>query len=329
MIITPLSLVIRLFLWYKFQTMKKFLYILILLVFSLVLAGCTIPFIGKQKKAALQITSNPKTTVFLDDERLGSTPFFNDKIKAAEYKIRLVPENDAGDLSWEGRVKLVGGVLTVISRDLGNGEETSSGYVLSLEPRTDKSKTSAAVITKPDGAVVSVDGEPKGFAPLSIEDLDEGEHNLVISSPGFVEKSIKAKLIKGYKLIASVQLARMTEEEDEDEEDEEATESAKKDKDDEDEEKDVEDEEDEDIASAEPTPRKTDIDQDEPYIVIESAEIGWVRVREKPSTSSEEITKVNDGEEFRYLDTQSGWYQIEYEDGESGWISGKYAELYK
>lgn len=309
--------------WYKFQVMKKFLLISILLIFSLVLGGCTIPFIGKQKKAALQITSNPKTTVFLDDERLGSTPFFNDKIKAGEYKIKLVPENDAGNLSWEGRVKLVGGVLTVISRDLGDGEETSSGYVLSLEPRTDKSKASAAVITKPDGAVVAVDGEPKGFAPLSIEDLSDGEHNLVISSPGFVEKSVKAKLIKGYKLIASVQLARMMDEEEEGEDPpaggEEATESAKED----------EEDEDEDIASPKPTPRKTDIDQDEAYVVIESPEAGWVRVREKPSTSSEEITKVNDGEEYRYLDEQSGWYQIEYEDGETGWISGKYAELYK
>ena len=303
--------------------MKKFLLVVIILVFSFVLGGCTIPFIGKQKKAALQITSNPKTTVFLDDERLGSTPFFNDKIKAAEYKIKLVPENDAGNLSWEGRVKLVGGVLTVISRDLGDGQETSSGYVLSLEPRTDKSKASAAVITKPDGAVVAVDGEPKGFAPLSIEDLSDGEHNLVISSPGFVEKSVKAKLIKSYKLIASVQLARM-EEEEEDEEDEEATESAEKDEKDEDDDED--EDEDENIAS--PKPRKTDVDQDEAYVVIESS-VGWVRVREKPSTSSEEITKVNDGEEYRYLDEQSGWYQIEYEDGETGWISGKYAELYK
>lgn len=314
--------------WYKFQAMKKFLFIFVLLVFSLVLSGCTIPFVGKQKKAALQITSNPKTTVFLDDERLGSTPFFNDKIKAGEYKIKLVPENDAGDLSWEGRVKLVGGVLTVISRDLGDGQETSSGYVLSLEPRADKSKASAAVITKPDGAVVAIDGEPKGFAPLSIEDLDEGEHSLVISSPGFVEKSVKAKLIKGYKLIASVQLARMMEEEEDDDDEEEATESAKEDDEDEDNEDEDEDE-DEDIASPKPTPRKTDVDQDEPYVVIESPEVGWVRVREKASTSSEEITKVNDGEEYRYLDTQAGWYQIEYEDGETGWISGKYAELYK
>jgi len=302
---------------YKFQAMKKFLFIPILLIFSLVLGGCSIPFIGKQKKAALQITSNPKTTVFLDDERMGSTPFFNDKIKAAEYKVKLVPENDAGDLSWEGRVKLVGGVLTLISRDLGNGQETSSGYVLSLEPRTDKSKASAAVITKPDGAVVAVDGEPKGFAPLSIEDLSEGDHSLVISSPGFVEKSVKAKLIKGYKLIASVQLARMEEEEEENPpaDEEEATKSAKEDE--------------EDTSSPKPTSEKTEIDQDEAYVVIESPEAGWVRVREKPSTSSEELTKVNDGEEFRYLDAQSGWYQIEYEDGETGWISGKYAELYK
>jgi len=299
--------------------MSKFLITFFIVLLTLILAGCTFPF-GKQKKAAIQITGNPKTTVFLNDERVGNTPFFSDKIKPAEYRVKLVPEaTDQNLLTWESRVSLIGGVLTVISRDLGEGEEKSSGYVLSLEPQTNKKEASLAVRTIPDGAVVSLNGEPKGFAPLSLENLTEGEHNLVISSPGFVEKNFKAKLIKGYRLIADVQLAKMSEETLE-EKAEEATTSAEK-------------------EEASPTPHPTqspkaspkaeETTMERPYVLIKSPEIGWVRVRSQPSTSSEELTKVNDGEKYKYLESSAGWYKIEYEAGEEGWISGKYAELYK
>ena len=189
---------------------------------------------------------------------------------------------------------------------------------------------SEAIGLIPDGAVVSLNSEPKGFSPLSVDNLNEGEESLVISSPGYIEKSFKAKLIKGYKLIVDVQLAKMSEEKPIEEE-KEATESAK--------------------ASASPkasskatpsasaspksspkaSPKETDESFPRPYVLIKSPTTGWVRVRSKPSTGSdsEELTKVNDGEQYKYLETSAGWYKIEYEDGEEGWISGKYAELYK
>lgn len=306
--------------------MKKIYLFFLLPIFALILAGCTLPF-SKTKKAALQITSNPKTTVFLNGEHLGSTPFFDEKIKPGDYRIKISPENSGqSTTSWEGQVKLVGGVLTVVSRDLGETEEKSSGYVVSMEPKTDKDTASMAVITLPDGAVVSVDGEPKGFAPLSVDNISEGEHVLVISSPGYVEKSIKAKTVKGYKLSVSVQLAKMPEEEPQPQE-EEATESAE--------------------PSTSPTPKAspkatpkasvaaTTDDSDDtdtmerPYVLIKSPDTGWVRVRSEASTSSDELAKVNDGEKIKYVSSDSGWYEIEYATGETGWISAKYAELYK
>ena len=61
-------------------------------------------------------------------------------------------------------------------------------------------------------------------------------------------------------------------------------------------------------------------------MVIKSPDTGWVRVRSEPSTSGEELAKVNDGESYPLKDEQSGWYQIEYDTGKEGWISGRYAE---
>jgi len=54
-----------------------------------------------------------------------------------------------------------------------------------------------------------------------------------------------------------------------------------------------------------------------------------VRVRKEPSTASDEVAKVNDGEQYPLLDSQSGWYQIEYAAGQTGWISGQYAEKFE
>ncbi len=309
--------------------MKKQL-LLVLLFFSLLLGGCSLPF-GAKKKAALQITSNPKTTVYLNEEKVGSTPYFSEKIKPMEYKIKLVPETGNGlTTTWEGHVELISGVMTVISRDLAENEEKSSGYVLTLEPKTDKTSASLSVITNPDGSVVSLNGEPKGFAPLSQDGLNEGEYSLVISSPGYVEKSLKAKVVKGYTLVAKIQLAKMDEENLTQEP--EATESAE-----------TKEEPEESSApspktspssspkaSAKPSPKTTSNEElTRPYVEIQSPTVGWVRVRKEPSTSSEELTKVNDKEKYKYLDSQSGWYKIEYEAGKTGWISGKYAELFE
>ncbi len=304
--------------------MHKFLGFIIIFFLSLGLGGCNLPFL-KPKKAAIQVLANPTAAVFLNDERVGTTPFFDDKIKPADYKVKLVTESSQPPLVWEGRVNLIGGVLTVINRDLGENEEKSSGYVLSLEPQTNKKTASMVVRTIPDGAVISLNNEPKGFAPLSVDNLNEGEESLVISSPGYIEKSFKAKFIKGYKLLVDAQLAKMPEEQPKVEEEKEATAS----------------------AQASPTPKTSpspspkssaspsaspkEIDESfpRPYVVIKSPNFGWVRVRSEPNTQSQELTKVNDGEQYKWLATSAGWYKIEYEEGKEGWISGKYAELYK
>ena len=297
-----------------------------LLLTSVFLSGCSLL---SRKKAALSVSASPQATIFLDGEHLGQSPFYDEKLKAGEYTLKIVPEAAGGQALtvWEGRVNLVAGILTVVNRELGLTHESSSGEILSFEPLADKNSVSIAVVTTPDGAVVNLDGEPRGFAPLSIDNLSEGDHILTISSPGYQERSIKAKTVKGHKLIASVQLAREPVETDSDEI-EEATESA---------------ETKPPVqtspqptpaaspASPKPSPTTSDGELTWPYVEIAS-DIGWVNVRSEPSTAGGEdtiLTKVDTGEKFPLVDTQSGWYQIEYETGKNGWISGKYAEKYE
>ncbi len=61
--------------------------------------------------------------------------------------------------------------------------------------------------------------------------------------------------------------------------------------------------------------------------VILSTGTGWLRVREKPSLNSGEITKVNVGDKFVYLDEQNSWVKIQLEDSSSGWVYADYVEI--
>lgn len=305
--------------------MKRLLPLLLLLI---LLSSCSI--FKKKQMAALSITSNPKTGVFLDGEHIGSTPFYEEKIKPGEYSIRLVPENSAA-LPWETRVTLTGGILTVIARELGPTFDESSGHVLTLEPEIEKEKSSILVVTTPEGAIVNIDSEPKGFSPLSIETLDPGEHILTVSSPGYVEKSLKTQLEKGYKLTANVQLVRSTqlpqtentkkenqkeEDNDDNKENEDKSEVKVLDKDLETEEK---SEEDRALAGQDLKP---------PYVIIQETSTGWLNVRKEPTTASDIITKIYPKDQFKYLETsKTGWYQIQLDDKTEGWISSKYAKL--
>lgn len=288
-----------------------------------------------RKKSALSVNTTPRATVFLDGEHLGSTPYYNEALKAGEFVLKIVPESTGQALTpWEGRVSLSPGILTVVNREMGLTQDDSFGEILSFEPLADKNTVSISVVTTPDGAVVNLDGEPRGFAPLTLDNISEGDHILLISSPGFKERNIKAKTVKGHKLIASVQLGRETPAAagPTDEDIQESTPS----------------------ASPSPSPKPTATPKatatpkptaspkvssasplPRPYVQIKS-DTGWVRVRTGPGPENAVIKDVDDNEvkvyepnQFPLLDENNGWYKITYETGKIGWISGKYAEKFE
>ncbi len=304
-------------------SMKKSWLIIGIVILVLALVGLVVKtkVLDRKNPAALQISTTPKAIVFIDGTQVGTTPFLDDKIEPGEHQVKLVPETtDENLVTWEGRVDLTQGIMVVINRVLGTKESDSSGEILTLEKISSRDKSSLAVVSMPDQAVVKIDGEPKGFAPILIEDLTPNDYQVVVSSPGYQEKTISAKTIAGYKLIANVQLAKEIEgieeatpsaEEEENEESEETTPTPE--------------------AKATPTPKvKTSPtpEPEKPYVRIKDTSTGWLRVREGPSTGDTELAKVEPDETFPYLgETTNGWHKIEYEKDKEGWISGVYAEL--
>ena len=271
---------------------------------------------NKKGSAAISVSSTPKAVVFIDGAEVGTTPYLNDKLQAGEHIVKLVPEATNDGLSpWEGKVVLSSNVLTVVNRNLGSTAQSSSGEVIWLEKIASKDKSSITVISSPDQAVVKIDSEPKGFSPITIDELNPGSYQVFIASPGYEERTISAKTVAGFRLIINVQLAKKIEGI------EEATPSGEK------------------VETTptpttkitpipKPTPQSTATPPPKPYIKIKDTPTGWLRVRAEPSTSATELAKVKPGEMFPYLgEEKNGWYKIEYEEDKEGWVSGTYVEL--
>ena len=303
--------------------MKKKGLMIIVGILALVLIGIIVKtkFLGQQGPGALQVNATPRATVFIDGTQAGMTPFFNDKVKAGEHTIKLVPESTTDSLvSWEGKINLLPGIITAINRTLGSSESASSGEIISLEKIGRKDKSSLAVVSIPDQAVVKVNGEPKGFTPLTIDDLAPADYQVTISSSGYEERSVSAHAVGGYKLIINVQLAQKIEGI------EQATPSGELE----------EGTTPTPSGKVTPTPKITTTPKveatppEKPYVKVKETPTGFLRVRVEPSTSATEAAKINPGEMYPYLNEEkSGWLKIEYEKDKEGWVSGVYVDLVK
>jgi len=65
------------------------------------------------------------------------------------------------------------------------------------------------------------------------------------------------------------------------------------------------------------------------YAEVLATGTGWLRVRSEPvidGTNENEITKVDVGEKFPYLEEKSGWVKIKLPDGQIGWVSGTFVK---
>lgn len=248
-------------------------------------------------KAGLLIQTTPQAMVYVNDEQVGTTPY--EAVRpSGEVTVRLVPIATNQSLApWGTKLSLVEGIQTVIKRDFGETEVTSSGEVLSFE-KISGSKSSITVVSSPDASQITFDGEIRGFTPLPLDSINSGQHTILVSQPGYAERTISAKTEPGYKLTVVAMLSQLPKTQEP--ETAEATESAE-------------------VAGTAVEVEK---------IEILSTEIGYVRVRPEPSTAKAEIGKVTAGKVFELLEknTDETWYKIEFEKGKEGWISAQYAE---
>ncbi|MBU1071102.1 PEGA domain-containing protein [Patescibacteria group bacterium] len=285
----------------------------LLILSSIVLSACTIPFFGN--KAGVQITSNPQGMVTINSESSGQTPVYQENLKAGSYAVKISPL-DTTLQPWEGKITLTAGTITAVDRQLAVSPDQAHGHTLYFEKLDSKDKVEVNITSLPNTVSVLIDGNPAGFTPFSSSSIDSGGHTFTLTAPGFQDKVIKAAVESGFRLNINAQLAgqKIADLPTPTPTPEQAT------------------------PSATPTPKTpTDITPlpkqstssavPKPYVEIDSATLGWLRVRQEPE--GVEIAKVNHGDKFPYLKTQSGWYQIEYQTSKNGWISASYATLFE
>ncbi len=262
----------------------------------------------------LRVTSSPGANVFIDNINVGKTPF-EKNIEVKEYLVKLIPDRLAtATASWEGKVPVHKNARTYINRELGATDILSSGEVFTIPPASSfkgKNNTGEVYIeSEPIGALVYLDNEEQGVAPLTLQNVPVGSHELSIFMPGFVRRTIKINVeskrsLRGLVKLALDEIAQRAKREASVEAMRRASESAR-------------------LAQQEQVEATQSANIPDDIVIIAGTPNGWLRVREKPSLVASEAAIVNEGDRFSVLESVGGWVRIPYDEGKEGWVSAQF-----
>ncbi len=245
----------------------------------------------------IKVVSSPGASVFINNAIIGKTPF-EDKYKTGEYLIKLIPEGTSTETaSWNGKVTVFKNALTYVNRELGSSDITSAGEIFTTQkmtsPPKDKNYGEIYIETEPQGAIITLDNDEKGIAPLILENVLRGDHEISVFMPGFFRRTQKINIDPGFRVNASFKLAI-----------------------------------DQSQASVNTTPKEA-TESAKPgteYVIIDENPQGWLRVREDGSVESSEAAKVKPGEKYELMEEKTGWYKIKFNDNKDGLYEGEFIE---
>lgn len=145
--------------------------------------------------------------------------------------------------------------------------------------------------TIPDKTAVAIDSEIKGHSPLRVGNIGSGDRQLTVTFPGYKSLNVYVKAINGYQLVFNGFLA----------------------------------EEEIEVTDSQPKTTVTPNVLNSKTAKIKITETGWLRVRDQPSSSGVEISKVKPEEKYPVLEESGDWIKIDLGDNKTGWISASYA----
>lgn len=282
--------------------MKKLVFVIVPLLLIVLLTFLYAQYrnMAGTQKGALQVTSMPESKVYLNNKYIGTTPLTktdpNDMIQAGTYTLRLVPIG-ANLSEYREKITISKGILTVVDRKFRK-DALSEGYVISLAPLSDKTKTELEIISFPSDSRIELDANDIGKTPFLYKKPTESDHLLKINKNGYKEKTVRIRTPKGYRLAVIVYLGLRSDTEDQ-------------------------------VSptkiplSLTPTPSST---QSAERVVILDTPTGFLRVRASYNITALIITTVSPGESFPLISEQGDWFEIKLPEGKTGWISSQYAK---
>lgn len=142
--------------------------------------------------------------VYLDDSKIGSTPFESSNIKPGTHTIKLTNNLTSYETSIPFTTSSKEIPQVVLNRDLGVSKVFSSGQNFWIDYKDLSSKIS--VVSEPSQATVFIDDTEAGKTPYSSSVLIDGEYDLKVVAPGYEPQVARVKIKNNYKLNVSVQL---------------------------------------------------------------------------------------------------------------------------
>ena len=272
---------------------KIFIGIIILVIAILFAFGVQFFLLKTTGKGALQITSNPKSNVYLNGKLIGQTPLCRcdpqTMIESGEYTIRIVPIGEQNILPFEKKITIQKSVLTAVDETFKEGT-SSEGSVITLTPLKDSKQIELLVLSFPDKASVYLDSVLSGTTPVLLKNITSSDHEVKLTKTGYREKIVRIKTTPGYQLQSVVYLGINP-----------------------------------DLPTPTSSPSASPTPQKQMARILETP-TGFLRVRSDSSISSSEIARVNPGESYEILDEKDLWFEIKLTDGRVGWISSSYAQ---
>ena len=280
------------------------LFLVPLLIAIAVIGGFLFYFSKNEGKGALQVTSQPKSQVYLNGKLLGETPFCkcetSEMLPTGEYTLKLVPK-EQGFTPFENKVTITKSILTVVDRTFGQGAD-SEGSIISLSPLDNKKAAEILVVSFPESADVFVDTNAVGTTPLLLKNQTISDHEVKVKKDGYKEKTVRIRTVEGYKLNSLIFLGINP-----------------------------------NVIDLSPTPTPTaspaasvtpgPSGTTKPTVLILQTPTGFLRVRDQASLSGAEIARVTPGETLELVSEVQGWFEIKLKDGKTtGYISTQYAQ---
>jgi hypothetical protein len=133
---------------------------------------------------SLQIVTEPAgAEIYLNERKIGETPFKGEQIKAGEYRLRITKE-DYQD--YETTIAILENKLTEVSQNLA--------AIFELY-----------VVSDPENATVFIDNKEVGKTPVT-KKLPQGSYVVKISKPNFIEWTKQFNLTRSGKITAKLEL---------------------------------------------------------------------------------------------------------------------------
>lgn len=274
----------------------KIIFIILVILAAVLATGFFLVGYLKPKPGGIMVDSSPGSSVYINGNFVGKTPYRGTDV-AGQINLKLVPTvTDQNLIAYETKINLVAGIQTVIRREFGISEDTSSGDVISF----DKVGSGLVVISTPDNSQVLVDGIAQGFSPYSLSTFSTGTHQITVKAAGYTDRTMSVQSHSGFRLTVFAKLAKAQE------------------------------------IEPSPSPSPTPAAATKAYVLIGDTPTGFLRMRTEPATKGEEIAELKTGSKYLFLeaDLASGWYKIQYQDpapglpqGITGWVSNQYSSI--